>query len=378
MGGDERGSARVTLFLAGLMVVSLAIVPVGGSYLCEDDGGYDLERVDGAWVVNGGREVTVHADGEEWDLPEIVDVSDEYPAGGFGVVTVESFARDPSGGWWAVGDEGVVVRFADNWTATGEYYEFGSAPVAVHDIARLRGQWWVLYGDVDHGGTLLVFDDTWSRVTEYGIGGKHTGMAVADGSLWTVEQDGSVTEFDVGSDGPSHVRTVRGAIGRELAAPQDLHRGPDGGWWVLSGGGGIAQYTTAWEHTGYQYGPAKDRSACGARNSDAGLFLAADAVLVGAGVVVTFRTRSSTRVRGARLGLGCCAALLGYALYNYELPALFAWLYSLPSVAVSVPLVSAALLASTAPYLRREDHTVVDVFALAALVSPLFFAGLLY
>ena len=378
MRGKGVRSAGVTLVLIVVVLASIAAVPVGGTLVCEDDDGYDLERTEGAWVVNGGQQVTVHADGEEWDRADVVDVSEVFPTSGFRVVTVESFARGPDGGWWAVGDEGFVVRFADDWTFTGEFYEFDGAPAAVHDIARVRGRWWVLYGDVGHGDTLLVFDDTWSRVAEYSIGGKHNGMTVAGGSLWTVGEDGTVTEFDVGSDGPSHVRTVRGAIGRELTAPQDLHRGPDGGWWVLSEGGGIAQYTTVWEHTGYQFGPAKDSPSCGASQSDGHLFLAAYAIVVGAGVVVTFRTRPSRRVRGARLGLGYCSSLLGYALYNYELPELFAWLYSLPDLAVSVPLVSAALLASTLPCLLRETHTVIDVFALAALASPLFFAGLLY
>jgi hypothetical protein len=204
-------------------------------------------------------------------------------------------------------------------------------------------------------------------------------MTVADGALWTVSSDGTVTTFDVERGRPSKRGSVRGAIGRELADPQDLHRGPRGDWWVLSEGGGIAGYTPDWEHTGYQYGALVNPPGCGERNPDGSEWLAvAHLLVVGTGIAVSFRTHREKRTRYTRVGLGVGSLAVAGVLFNFSLPELFSWLYRLPDVAVSVPLVTAALLLSTMPYLSRNDRSVVDVLVHLTITAPLWIAGLLF
>jgi len=372
MRGHEVGSAGVTLCLVVLVLASIVAVPVDGA-VCEDDDGYDLERVGGHWVINGGHNVAVHADGEDWNPPEYVGLDGEWPVGGFTAITIESFVQDPDGGWWVVGDDGHVVRFSENWTFTGEFYEYDGW-TGLDGIARLDGQWWVLRDD-----ELVAYNDTWRQGEAFPLDGNHVGLTAADGSLWTITEAGTITEYDVTDGRPVAAASRENVIGRELHQPQGLHRGPDGGWWVLSRGGGIAQYTPAWEHTGYRRGYLRDTPGCGQTDpDDSEWFAAAHLLVVGGGLGWSFRTRQSARTRYARVGLAIASLAIAGVLFNYHLPALFTWLYRLSDVAVSVPLVGGALVTSTMPYLSRDDRNIVDVFVRLTLTTPLWVAGLLF
>jgi hypothetical protein len=241
-------------------------------------------------------------------------------------------------------------------------------------VSYLDGQWWVLRGDA-----LVGYDENWSKRDRHPLDGNHTGLTATDGSLWTVGFAGTVTRFDVRANGPVETLSRERVVGRALRDVEDLHRGPEGEWWVLSRGGGIAEYTQTWEHTGYRHGDTLNLPDCAGGDPDsAAWFVAAHLLVVGGGVLGTFRTRHGRGVRLGRVALGVASLAVADVLFNYRYPELLSELYRLADVTVSVPLVSAALVASVVPVLFREDRTVTDAVLLFAITSPLCFAGLLY
>jgi hypothetical protein len=331
MGGDESRRIGVTLLLAGLVFASTVTVPAGARS-CPVDTGYQLERGDGAWIVGGGDSLQRHESGQPWHDSDELNVS--WPEGDYDEPehTPDAFARGPNDDWWV---------FVD------------------HGFARLG--------------------ENWSKLDRYPLTGNHTGLTATDGSLWTVGFEGAVTRFDVRAKGPVEVVSREHAVGRAVRDVEDLHRGPEGAWWVLSRGGGIAEYTPTWEHTGYRHGDTLNLPDCNGGNPDsAEWFVVVHLAIVGGGVLGTFRTRAGTRVRLNRVALGIVSLAVADVLFNYRYPTLLSELYRLADVAVSVPLVSTALLVSSVPVLFWDDRTVTDAMLLFALTSPLFFAGLLY
>ena len=371
MGGDGARSAGVTLLLAGLVLVSTVAVPAGARS-CVVEKGSHLERGDGSWVVIGGESSERHESGQPWDDSENADVT--WPTGDHlnPESVPDAFARGPKGDWWVFVDHHFVL-LGENWSADGKQHYDTAGTFTVEDIANVDGQWWVL-GDRD----LIAYSDNFSTFRRYSIRGETTGITAANGSLWTVREDGTVTRFEVGSGRPVAATTHREIVGREVRNPEDLHRGPDGDWWVLSEGGGIAEYSPDWEHTGYEYGDVHDEMECGTRGSNVPEALGLYLLVSAAGVATTTWRHRAVRTGLARAGLGVASFGLAFVIYDYRFPEVFSGIHRLPDVAVSVPLVSVALLVSTVPVLFRDDRMVTDAVLLFALTSPLVFAGLLY
>jgi hypothetical protein len=371
MGGDGARSAGVTLLLAGLALVSTVAVPAGATS-CVVDKGSHLERGDGSWVVSDGASYERHDSGRPWDDSEGGSAWSTGTGDHPGLEAApDAFARGPRGEWWVFVDH-QFVSLGENLSVAGKQRYDTEGVFTVEDIANVDGQWWAL-GD----RTLIAYSESFSTVRTFSIRGDTTGMTAANGSLWTVRGDGTVTRFAVGSGRPVAATTHRGVIGRAVRNPEDLHRAPDGDWWVLSEGGGIAEYTPAWEHTGFEYGDVHDEMACGTRGSNLPEALGLYLLVATVGVATTARRHGAVRTALARAGLGVASFGIAFLVYDYRVPELFSGIHRLPDAAVSAPLVGLAVLLSVGPSLWG-DRTVADVLAALVLTSPLVVVAVIY
>jgi hypothetical protein len=123
MGGDGTGSAGVTLFVVVLVVASAGVVSAI-DVECPSSDGYSLERGDGVWLADDGWVLNpLTSGGGSPETSEGPNVDEKWPTAtpdSDARVSVEAFTRGPAGDWWVVGDDGRVVRFTRNWSATGE------------------------------------------------------------------------------------------------------------------------------------------------------------------------------------------------------------------------------------------------------------------
>lgn len=198
-------------------------------------------------------------------------------AGRYRSFSPTDLARARGGGWWVVGAEGRVYRFAADFTFAGESYglprpdsEYNAT--SAYGVQRARGGgWWVAANR-----NLWRADERWVPVegTPDSVGVRRGGYAVAAGyggptRLWVLGGylGSGVAMFRLADDGsridPSAVKTPTSYVGApptyavaevsyelQMAdVPVDFARS-GGHWWVADADGQVHQYDRYWRYTG--------------------------------------------------------------------------------------------------------------------------------
>lgn len=181
------------------------------------------------------------------------------------------------GGWWVLGEDGRVHRFASDFTDTGESHPLPrpNSPYNASEAFGIQrsgdGGWWVA-ANRDFWRT----DEAWAPVdgTPVDVQSRSGGYAVAAGygqpsGLWVLEgylgtgvslyplaDDGARIDPDAietyRADGGGSSRQATPLVGYELQVadvPVDVARS-GGGWWVVDADGQVHRFDRYWRYTG--------------------------------------------------------------------------------------------------------------------------------